>query len=85
MIFYFTFHLLCKIEGQFLSHLISEEGTPFHPQSDMLLKTLIMILQHPFKLVLSHYLTDCTKSFHGFCSWKVWGGGVTPNTSNKDK
>lgn len=54
MIFYFTFHLLCKKEGQFVSHLISEERSPFHYQSDMLLKTLIMILQHPFKLVLSH-------------------------------
>lgn len=31
MIFYFTFHLLCKRERQFLSHLTSKEGSPFHP------------------------------------------------------
>lgn len=44
MTFYFTFHLHCETEDQLLSHLISEEGSPFHPLSETLLKTLIIIL-----------------------------------------
>lgn len=46
MKFYFTFHLLCETESQLLSHLISEEGSSFHPLSEMLLKTLIVILNN---------------------------------------
>lgn len=60
MIFYFTFYLLCRIEGQSLSHLFSEEGSSFPHYSMMLLKTLIVIQSSdPFMLVLHYYLVDC--------------------------
>lgn len=57
MIFYFTFYLLCRIEGQFLSHLFSEEGSSFPHYSMMLLKTLIVIQSNDM-LVLHYYLVD---------------------------